>query len=152
MSNNININIRYKMNFSPKLLNSKISLSKFKINKIYCRNFIFTILIFDLFNNSFNNKFKPINYNIHIIKKRKHIGSILRAPYKSKIAQFSIGLYRYYLTLSFKIKTEFKPKINNLLEFKLLIIKLLNSYNYFESTLVTQISRSIKIPILLNII
>ena len=140
------------MNFSPKLLNSKLSLSKFKLNKIYCKNFIFTLLVFDLFNSNFNSKFKPLNYNIHITKKRKHVGSILRAPYKSKIAQFSIGLYRYYLVLSFKIITKFKPKINSLNEFRLLVIKLLNSYNYFESTLVTQVSRSIKIPILLNII
>lgn len=140
------------MNFSPKLLNSKITISKFKFNKIYCRNFIFTILVFDLFNNNFKKNFKPINFNIHIIKKRKHVGSILRAPYKSKIAQFSIGLYRYYLNLSFKIKTTYKPNINNVIDFKKLIIILLNSYNYFESTLVTQVSRSIQIPILLNII
>lgn len=140
------------MNFSPKILIPKTILSKMKINKIYCKNFIFTLLMFDLFNSKFNNNFKPFNYNIHITKKRKHVGSILRAPYKSKIAQFSLGLYRYYLILTFKIKTTYIPNINNILEFKILIIKLLNSYNYFESTLVTQVSRTIKIPIQINII
>lgn len=140
------------MNFSPRNLTSKSTLSKIKLNKIYCKNFIFTLLVFDLFNNQFNKSLKPFNYNIHIIKKRKHVGSILRAPYKSKIAQFSIGLYRYYLILSFFIKTNYIPNINNIYQFKTLIIKLLNSYNYFESTLVTQISRTIQIPILLNII
>ncbi len=152
MTNNIHINIRYKMNFSPRMLAPKSNISKIKLNKIYCKNFIFTILVFDLFNNNFNKKFKPFNYNVHITKKRKHVGSILRAPYKSKIAQFSIGLYRYFLTLSFYINSTFTPKINNILEFKILIIKLLKSYNYFESTLITQVYRSIKIPILLNII
>nr|QBI37892.1 Ymf59 [Tetrahymena rostrata]QGS65269.1 Ymf59 [Tetrahymena rostrata] len=151
LKNNIKINIRYKMNFSPKILNSNIVLNKIKANRIYCKNFIFTILVFDLFNNEFNKNFKPLNYKIHIIKTRKHVGSILRAPYKNKIAQFSIGVNRYYLTLSFSIKTNLTPKINNSKELYNLIIKLLNSYNYFESTLVTQISRNIKIPILLNI-
>jgi hypothetical protein len=134
------------MNFNPQVINSKNILSQNKINRIYCKNFIFTILFFEFFNSTFSKNFLPYNYNINITKKRKHVGSILRAPYKNKIAQFSLGLYRYYLNLSFYIKTEFLPILNNKNDFKLLFIKFLNSYNYFESTLVTQVSRTIKIP------
>lgn len=130
------------MNFSPKLLNSNNLISKIKYNKIYCKNFIFTILALDLLNNSL--KFKK--FKIHIIKKRKHIGSILRAPYKCKSAQFSLGLYRYYLSLTFNIDTLKKPNINNLNDFNNFNKKIIQSYNYFESALVTQVSRSITIP------
>lgn len=146
------MNVRYKMNFSPKLLNSTRLISSIKFNKIYCRNFIFTILAFDILNHSFNSTFQPMRYKIHITKKRKHIGSILRAPYKSKSAQFSLGLYRYYLVLSFSINSGLKAKLNNYTDFIYLVVKLLNSYNYFESTLVTQISRSISIPVHISII
>lgn len=130
------------MNFSPKLLNSNNLISKIKYNKIYCKNFIFTILALDLLNNSL--KFKK--FKIHIIKKRKHIGSILRAPYKCKSAQFSLGLYRYYLSLTFNIDMLKKPNINNLNDFNNFNKKIIQSYNYFESALVTQVSRSITIP------
>lgn len=144
--------ILYKMNFSPRIFNVRSIFSKIKINKLYCRNFLFTILIFDLCNKKNISNFKSINFKINIFKKRKHVGSFLRAPYKNKKAQFSLGLNRYFLSLSFNIFTKFKPNINNINNFKNLIIKFLNSYNYFESTLVTQVSREIKIPILLNII
>lgn len=140
------------MNFNPQVINSRNILSKNKSNRIYCKNFIFTILFFDFFNSTFSKNFLPYKYNLHITKKRKHVGSILRAPYKNKIAQFSLGLYRYFLNLSFFINSEFLPNINNKFEFKLLFIKFLNSYNYFESTLVTQVSRVIKIPTQIQII
>nr|YP_740737.1 Ymf59 [Tetrahymena malaccensis]ABI51646.1 Ymf59 [Tetrahymena malaccensis] len=152
MNNKIYVNIKYKMNFNPQIINTKNILSKNKINKIYCKNFIFTILFFDFFNSTFSKKFLPYNYSFHITKQRKHVGSILRAPYKNKIAQFSLGLYRYYLNLSFFINSKFSPILNNKSDFKLLFIKFLNSYNYFESTLVTQVSRTIKIPVQIQII
>lgn len=127
------------MNFSPKLLNSNNLISKIKYNKVYCRNFIFTILALDLLNNSLNFN----NFKIHIIKKRKHVGSILRAPYKCKSAQFSLGLYRYYLSLTFNIAIKIIPNINNYTDFNNFNKKIIQSYNYFESALVTQVSRSI---------
>lgn len=130
------------MNFSPKLLNSNNLMSKIKYNKVYCKNFIFTVLALDLLNNSL--KFKK--FKIHIIKKRKHIGSILRAPYKCKSAQFSLGLYRYYLSLTFNLEMLKKPNINNLSDFNDFNKKIIQSYNYFESALVTQVSRSIIVP------
>jgi len=130
------------MNFSPKLLNSNNLISKIKYNKVYCKNFIFTILALDLLNNSLNFK----KFKIHIIKKRKHIGSILRAPYKCKSAQFSLGLYRYYLSLTFNIAIETTPNINSCTDFNNFNKKIIQSYNYFESALVTQVSRSITIP------
>lgn len=133
------------MNFSPKILNSNNIISKIKLNKIYCKNFIFTILIFDLFNLKNNSNFKPINFKLNIIKKRKHVGSILRAPYKSKIAQFSIGLYRYYLSLSYNIQSKKIIKLNSSNDFINFNFKIINSYNYFESALVTQVSRTMYI-------
>jgi len=140
------------MNFSPRLLSSKTLSAKWKLEKLHCRNFIFTLLAFDLLNSKNKINFKPYNFSIHITKKRKHLGSTLRAPYKSKIAQFSLGIYRYYMNLTYYIETTYKPILNNYLDFKLFNIKLLNSYNYFESALVTQVSRSIIIPSNINII
>jgi hypothetical protein len=140
------------MNFSPRLLCSKSIAAEWKLEKLHCRNFIFTLLAFDLLNSNIKLNFKPIKFSIHITKKRKHYGSTLRAPYKSKIAQFSLGIYRYFMNLTFYILTSFKPNICNSVGFKNFNIKLLNSYNYFESALVTQVSRSIDIPTNINII
>lgn len=140
------------MNFSPRLLNSKDLSANWKLEKLHCRNFIFTLLAFDLLKSQTKNNFKPLNFSIHITKKRKHMGSTLRAPYKSKIAQFSLGIYRYFLTLTFKIKTNYIIKLNNSFNFKKFNMYLLNSYNFFESALVTQVSRSINIPSQINII
>ena len=140
------------MNFSPRLLNSQVKLNNLKLEKLHCRNFIFTILVFDLFKNNFKINFLPTKPSIFIIKKRKHIGSFLRAPYKCKSAQFSLGLYRYFLILTFKINTTYEIKVNNSIQFKIYIKQFLANYNFFESTLVTQIYRSIKIPVKLNII
>jgi len=136
------------MNFSPKLFNSNNIVSKIKYNKVYCKNFIFTLLALDLLNNSL--KFKK--FKIHIIKKRKHVGSILRAPYKCKSAQFSLGIYRYYLSLTFNINLLHKPNINSYVDFNNFNKKIIQSYNYFESALVTQVSRSVKIPAIISII
>lgn len=140
------------MNFSPKIINSNIVSTKIKFNRIYCKNFIFILLMFDFFNLKNNLKYKPINFKFNIIKKRKHVGSILRAPYKSKIAQFSIGLYRYYLNLSYKIKCSDTIKLNSINDFIKFNFKIINSYSYFESALITQLSRTIFIPAEITII
>jgi hypothetical protein len=140
------------MNFSPRLLCSKSVAAEWKLEKLHCRNFIFTLLAFDLLNSNTKLNFKPLKFSIHITKKRKHYGSTLRAPYKSKIAQFSLGIYRYFMNLTFYILTSFKPNLCNSSDFKKFNIKLLNSYNYFESALVTQVSRAIDIPSNINII
>jgi len=134
------------MNFNPKTLCSKNLPAKWKLEKLYCKNFIFTLLAFDLLNSNINLNFKPLKFSIHIFKERKHFGSTLRAPYKSKSAQFSLGIYRYFMILTFYINTNFKVKLIDNLDFKNFNIKLLNSYNYFESALVTQVFRSINIP------
>lgn len=141
------------MNFSPRLLSSKSITSNWKLEKLHCRNFIFTLLAFDLLKSNIKNEnFKPNNFSIHIFKKRKHLGSTLRAPYKSKSAQFSLGINRYFMNLTFNLNSIFTPNLNNSVEFNNFNIYLLNSYNYFESALVTQVSRSINIPSKINII
>lgn len=140
------------MNFSPRLLRSNFILSSHKVERLYCRNFIFTLLAFDLLKNNTNKNLKPLNITFHITKKRKHVGSILRAPYKCKSAQFSLGIYRYFLTLTFSLKIEVSYNFlskNDFVEFNK---TLLNSYNYFESALVTQVSRSLSIPINVSVI
>lgn len=140
------------MNFSPRLLSSRNLSTNWKLEKLHCRNFIFTLLAFDLLKTQFNINFKPTKFSINIIKKRKHIGSILRAPYKSKSAQFSLGVNRYFMNLTFNILTNYKPILADNFDFKQFNMYLLNSYNYFESALVTQVSRSINIPSNINII
>lgn len=140
------------MNFSPRLLNSNNISAKWKLEKLHCRNFIFTILAFELIKSKFINKFEFTNFNIIITKKRKHYGSTLRAPYKCKIAQFSLGIYRYYMSLNFTINIKKIPQLTSLTDFCNFNKNLLNNYNYFESSLVTQVSRSFTIPVNINIL
>lgn len=146
MNNIIKVKIKYKMNFSPRLLNSNNISAKWKLEKLHCRNFIFTILAFDLIKSKFVNKFKFKDFSIIITKKRKHYGSTLRAPYKCKIAQFSLGIYRYYMSLNFCINTTNVVNLNSFNDFFLFNKNMTNNYNYFESSLVTQVSRSFNIP------
>lgn len=133
------------MNFTPKNINTQNITNNAQVNKLYCKNFIFTILILEIFNNNCN--LKILNLKLFFFKKKKTIGSILRAPYKNKIAQFNICINRYFLILVFKIIIHNRLNIYNFIEFKTLTDNLIKSYSYFESALVTQVSRTIFIPI-----
>jgi hypothetical protein len=135
------------MNYKPGI--TGVKLLKKKPYQIFCRNFLFMILFFEFIKTSAQNT--KNNFKIFIYKKRKHIGSFLRAPYKNKIAQFSLGLLRYYIHISYKISILKKIYFFEKNNFNFKIKNFLNSYNYFESALVTQIYRVIKIPIYINI-
>lgn len=140
------------MNFTPNIIKTNKIIDNVNFNKLYCKNFIFTILILELFNSTNKNKTKVYNLKIFFLKKKKTLGSILRAPYKNKTAQFNICLNRYYLILSFIILLNINLKINNYSDFLKINNNLINSYKYFESTLITQISRKIYIPISIKLI
>ena len=140
------------MNFTPKFITTQNIIDKTKFNKIYCKNFIFTILTLELFNNNSKNNLKVLNLKLFFLKKKKTIGSILRAPYKNKTAQFNICINRYFLILVFKIEILKQLMIYNFIDFKNLNENLIKSYNYFESTLITQISRTVYIPIKIKIL
>ena len=133
------------MNIKPILIKTKNN----KINKykIFSKNFIFIILFLEFIKNINNN----VKCNYFVFKKRKHIGSFLRAPYKNKIAQFSLGLIRYFLIVKFNILLFYKIFCSNKNIFNNNINLLLKSYKYFESTLITQVYRLIRIPISINL-
>lgn len=130
------------MNYKPNSLNLKSF--RLKPYKIFCKNFIFIVLFFDFFKSTST---KAHNMKLLFFKKRTHIGSILRAPYKNKSAQFGLGLIRYYLFFSIKIPLNNILYLNSKKQFNTNFKKLITSYSYFESTLITQIYRAIKIPI-----
>lgn len=138
------------MNFTPQSINTQNILNRTKINKLYCKNFMFTILVLELFN--YNNTLKILNLRLFFFKKKKTIGSILRAPYKNKTAQFNICINRYFLILTFNVKIINRLLLYEFTSFKNLNEELVKSYNYFESAMITQISRTIFIPINIKIL
>jgi len=133
------------MNFKPKIKNYSKLNQKLQNKLINCKNFIFIILLFEVINYGFKNN--VFNYTYFITKNKKNIGSIIRAPYKNKSAQFKLKLLRYCITLSLKINIKVNVRLSNFKEFFILIDNVFKSFTYFESTLITQNSKLIHIPL-----
>ena len=135
------------MNFSPRVLSNNILSTELDLKKLHCRNFIFTVLSLELLTKKTSKTNTNLfNINFFFFKERKHFGSTLRATYKSKTAQFSLGLYRYFMIFNFNLKIKTYLNIKNKNDFLHNYLKLLKNYNYFESALVTQVYRSICLP------
>nr|YP_004841727.1 Ymf59 [Ichthyophthirius multifiliis]AEL89269.1 Ymf59 [Ichthyophthirius multifiliis] len=147
-------NIKYKMNFKPKFNSYSKLLKNTQTNFIFCRNFIFLILIVEyLLKVDLNyNRLINFKYSLFFKKYKKNIGSIIRAPYKNKTSQFKLKLERYYLFLIFSFNIPNKIQVNSQLDLKLLLDKIIKPYKFFESTLITQDYRKINIPIEFKII
>lgn len=135
------------MNYRPGVFKET---SKNKPYKIFCRNFLFLVLFIDLVNAQ-SSVLKKNNFKILIFKKRNHVGSFLRAPYKNKTAQYSLGILRYYIYISIKLTVLEKIYLLNKREFFFKIKNFLYSYNYFESALATQVYRVVKLPIFITL-
>ncbi len=143
MNINLEVNLKYLLNFKPKLGNTSNFFASHN-NKIYCKN----LLIFIIFLEFFLKKNKYfLNVNLVTYKKKKKLNSFLRAPNKHKKAQISLCVERYYLLVKFN----FIFFVNNIMIFNLpiFIFYLINSINFFESTLMSMKTKKIiyKIPL-----
>jgi hypothetical protein len=140
------------MNFKPKIKMSSKFIKKIDNKLIKCKNFIFIILLVEYLNvyNRLYDK-NTISYNIFIFKKKKTIGSILRAPYKNKATQFKLKLSRYFIIFNIKLILNKNINIDSNTKIIHLVNKLLKSFYYFESTLITQTHKIIYLPFSLKI-
>lgn len=132
------------------VLNLKISKQKNNnqnktklVNQIYCKNFFIFILLIKYKNNFFFNK-----SSVFIKKFKKKIYTILRSPYRHKLARHQISLNRYEVNSSIKIKLD-KYFLIKKWNFLLSIFKFIKSFNnIFESNLIYTNSIKIKFPII----
>ena len=119
-------------NFKPKHINHFNNLNFFKQtkNQIFCKNlFMFLVLI----------KYKNKNFfkksTIFIKPYKKKIYTILRSPYRHKLARHQIVLNRYNIISAIHIKTKKSFLTNNFKN----VIKIFNFFktfnNWFESNI-----------------
>lgn len=64
-------------------------------NRIYCKNFLLFILLL-----KYNNNFIYENSSIHIKKFKKKVFTILKSPYRHKLARHQISINRYEICSS----------------------------------------------------
>ena len=145
MNINMEINLKYLLNFKPKLSNLT-NLSNIN-NKIYCKN----LLVFLIFLEFFLKKNKYfLNINLRVYKKKRKLNSFLRAHNKHKKAQISLCVERYYLLLKFNFS--FFLLSNMVYNLPIFIFNLLDSINFFESTLVLMKTKKIIFSLPLKIV
>lgn len=143
MNSYIYISSNLITNFKPY---TSININKIKKNdkQIYCKNFLMYLILLKYKNNIF------IKSNIHIKKYKKKIYTILRSPYRHKLARHQIALNRYNINFSTYIKINSDLKIKN---FKKLLsfLKILKNFsNLFESNLIYTTNMFFSIPIKYN--
>lgn len=101
MNNNIKMSISYITNFKPSLFqsldNTKLFNSKNKI-KIVSKNFFLFLLLL-----KYNNKKNNFNIKLFIKPTYKKFITLLRAPYRYKLARHQFMLNRYFIIMSLKI-------------------------------------------------
>lgn len=145
MNINLEINLKYLLNFKPKLSShASTYLNVIDNNKIYCKN----LLIFIIFLEFFLKKNKYfLNINLITFKKKTKLNSFLRAPNKHKKAQIALSVERYYLLLRFNFILFLTPKI--FYKLPIFLLNLLNSLTFFESTLMSMKTKKIiyKVPL-----
>lgn len=120
-------------NFKPSYFNSFDNLIFFKKkkNQIFCKNlFMFLILI----------KYKKTNFfdksNIFIKPYKRKVYTILRSPYRHKLARHQIVLNRYNILSSIRLKVDKYFVINNFNDVKKIFYFFKKFNNWFESNII----------------
>lgn len=102
--NNIKINISYTTNFKPANFlyfnNLKIFRNNNK-NKIISRNFFLFLILLKYSNSNYNT-----DTSIFVKPRYKKFITLLRAPYRYKLARHQFMFSRYYVLLTIKFKLE----------------------------------------------
>jgi hypothetical protein len=143
--NFILVNTNLITNFKPTLINNFNNFNSIRIkNQIYCKNFFVYLLLIKYKNNFFKKS------NLYIKKYKKNTYTILRSPYRHKLARHQINLNRYVINNSLKISI----KQNILLKSWKNILNLLNYIKkinkIFESNIIFINNVKVSIPIKFN--
>lgn len=110
-NNKINLKINYISNIKPNS-NLKIKKLKYKNSKIFCKNFIFFILLLN-----YSRKNNNLNIKLFIKKNKIKSFTILRPPYRHKLSRHQICIKRYNLILKILIPLNRKIIITNINKF-----------------------------------
>lgn len=144
-NNSIFVKTNLISNFKPSLLLKLNNLQKFRKNhQIYCKNFFIYILLLKYKNNLFKKS------NLFIKKYIKKTYTILRSPYRHKLARHQLHLNRYFiknvLEVSLKLPVYFKSW------FKILIyLNFFKNINkIFESNLIYVNNIQLFLPVKFN--
>lgn len=97
----LKISLHYITNFKPQNINLNTNIFLFqnirnKQNQIICRN----LFLFFLFLKSIN-KQQQSSVSIFIKPKKNPHFTVLRAPYRYKLARYQYGVNRYYIVATF---------------------------------------------------
>lgn len=131
--NNFYFSTYLTTNFKPKYINDFSNINIFKKNKnqIFCRNlFLFLILI------KYKNKKLVNNSTVFIKPYKKKIYTILRAPYRHKLARHQIVLNRYEIVSTIKIKSDSIFNTKNFNDILKLFVFFKNFNTWFESNVI----------------
>lgn len=143
MNNNFFIKANLITNYKPNLNINANFLKKNKKQK-FCKNFLMYLLLFKYNKNVF------IKNSIHIKKQKKKVYTILRSPYRHKLARHQIYLNRYEIYFSCSLKLNKKLLINNYNSLINLLFFLKKFNNIFESNLIFINSLFFSLPIKYN--
>lgn len=133
-NNNLYISNNFITNFKPNIINDSNNMSYFKNKKKnhkYCKLFLIYIILFKYKNSIFFKK-----SNVFVKKFKKNVFTVLRSPYRHKLARHQIFLNRYKINFSLKIPLKKKLICNNFYE----VLKILYFFKkidgVFESNLI----------------
>lgn len=146
MKNSFYINSNLITNFKPNILKdyNYVGYMKKNTNQKFCKNFLLYLLLF-----KYKNKFFKKS-NIFIKKYKKNVFTILRSPYRHKLARHQIFLKRYKIKFTILIKLKKDVKIVNFNKLLKLVVFLKKFNNVFESNLIYINNVKINIPLKYN--
>lgn len=143
----IYINTNLITNFKPNIFRKTYNFKNLKTTKkqIYCKNFFLYLLLMKYNSLIFNSS------NLYLKKHKKKVFTILRSPYRHKLARHQICVNRYHINHSIKINLKNIIFFNN---WK----KIIFFFNYikkinliFESNIIYTTNVCISIPIKFNV-
>lgn len=148
---NVNIILSFLTNFRPanfSYLNNIDFLKIRKNSKIILRNFFLFLILLKYLTNNKNKKF--LNQTVWVKPTKKKLITILKAPYKNKLARNQLLLKRFFIF--YKIKLIFLDKIDFKSFDKILeLIKFFKNFNFFlESSLIYQYKTKINFNFFYN--
>lgn len=154
MNNKIFCRFNFSTNLTPNFLSEFFYYYKsnqyynYKTNKIFAKNFICFILILKyILQKSNSSEKKNLNAKFFFLPKKKKIYTILRAPYRYKLAKNQINFKRYLFCLSFFKLIEKPVILTNLVQINTILDNLIKSVFYFETNVISQKKFFISLPL-----
>ena len=129
---NLFISTNLITNFKPSFLQNSNNTDIFKKNnkQKYCKNFLIYILLFKY-------KLKIFKKSSIFVKKyKRNVYTILRSPYRHKLARHQFFLKRYFINFSIVIKLNKFIELTNFNKLIDLIVFVKKYNNLFESNII----------------